>query len=86
MARLPSKRFLVQQIGGDVVLFEDGTESEIVRATAADGNDMAKAQRAIYNSVLSDEDKCFAHFWFGYFYASHSSHAPQLRVIGDMRI
>ena len=39
MARLPSERFLVQQIGPDVVLFE--------------------------------EDKCFAHFWAGYFWAHH---------------
>lgn len=70
MARLPSDRFLVQQIGGNAVLFEDLTGRVIVQAPAADGNAMAKAQKVIHDSPdLSDEDKSFAHFWFGYFYA-----------------
>lgn len=69
MARLPSERYLVQQISGDVVLFEDGTEFELVRAPADDGNKMAQAQKTIHDLEMSDQDKCFAHFWFGYFYA-----------------
>jgi hypothetical protein len=70
MARLPSERFLIQQIGGNVILFEDGTEAEVVRFNPADANASARAQKAIHDSPeLSDEDKCFAHFWSGYFYA-----------------
>jgi hypothetical protein len=68
MARLPSERFLIQQIGGEVVLFEEGTERELVRYSVSDKNATAQAQKAIYDSELSDEDKCFAHFWSGYFY------------------
>jgi hypothetical protein len=72
MARLPSERYLIQQIGGDVILFEEGTEREIVRFDphgpgGADAS--AKAQKAIHDSELDDQDKCFAHFWSGYFYA-----------------
>jgi hypothetical protein len=69
MARLPSERFLIQQIGGAVIVFEDGTEREIVRFDPANGDDSAKAQKAIFDSDMSPEDKCFAHFWSGYFYA-----------------
>jgi hypothetical protein len=49
MARLPGRDHLVQQIGGDVVLFEDHTEREIARANMGDGNAMAKAQLDIHN-------------------------------------
>src|SRR5262249_40571588 len=71
-ARLPSECWLIQQIGGEVVLFEEGTEREIVRFSAADSNAAARAQKVIYDSELSPEDKAFAHFWSGYFYA-HAS-------------
>lgn len=70
MAKLPSERWLIQQIDGVVILFEPGPETEIVRFNPADGNACAMAQKVIYDSeLLSDEDKCFAHFWSGYFYA-----------------
>lgn len=69
MARLPSEEFLIQQIGNDVVLFEDGTERELVRFDITNRDTIAMAQGAIYNSELSAEDKAFAHFWSGYFYA-----------------
>lgn len=69
MARLPSERYLIQQIDGQVVLFEDGTEREIVRFDPTDANATARAQRAIFLSELNAEDKCFAHFWSGYFHA-----------------
>jgi hypothetical protein len=72
MARLPSERYLIQQIGGQVILFEEGSEREIVRFDPSDMDAAAKAQKAIYDSELGDEDKCFAHFWSGYFYA-HSN-------------
>lgn len=68
MARLPSEKFLMQQIGDMVVLFEDFTEREIARFDPADSNAVLSAQKDIRDSELSEEDKCFAHFWSGYFY------------------
>jgi hypothetical protein len=68
VARLPSEQYLIQEIGGTVILFEDGSEREIVRFPADDGNAVAQAQKVIHDSELSPEDKCFAHFWSGYFY------------------
>ena len=69
MARLPGEQYLTQQIGGSVVLFEEYTEREIVRFNPASADDSARAQKVIHDSELSDEDKAFAHFWSGYFYA-----------------
>lgn len=72
MARLPSGRFLIQLVGPDVILFEDftGTEQEVVRFPVKDSGALARAQKVIHESPdLSDEDKCFAHFWSGYFWA-----------------
>ena len=69
MAKLPSERYLIQQIDGEVVLFEIGTEREIVRFDPSSGNSSSVAQKAIHDSELGDEDKRFAHFWSGYFYA-----------------
>lgn len=73
MSQLPSEDWLIQQIGGDVILFNRYTEEEIVKYSAHDKDATAKAQKVIYDSKLSDEDKCFAHFWSGYFYA-HAYH------------
>jgi hypothetical protein len=78
MAKLPSEQFLIQQVGGDVILFEQYTEREIVRVPCfvKEGEDskvnkdgFARAQKTVFDSDLSPEDKCYAHFWFGYFYA-----------------
>jgi len=79
MARLPSMQYLIQQIGGQVILFEDGTEREIVRFDPQDADAAAKAQLTIHASPdLSDQDKAFAHFWSGYFYAlSDAGTAPE---------
>jgi hypothetical protein len=60
---------LIQQIGAQVILFREHTEEEIVRFDPSDMNSTATAQFTIFSSELSDEDKCFAHFWSGYFYA-----------------
>ena len=79
MARLPSERYLIQPIGPYLVLYEDYTERELVRIPRDDGNEFAKAQKVIHDSgELSPEDKCFAHFWFGYFwaYAADQGHEP----------
>lgn len=73
MAQLPSEQWLIQCIGGQVILYERVTEEEVVRFDPTDRNSTAIAQGIIHNSVLlSAEDKSFAHFWSGYFYA-HAS-------------
>lgn len=69
MARLPSQEWLIQQIGGEVILFQDGSEIEIVRFDPSNREAVTNAQRTIFDSELSAEDKVFAHFWSGYFYA-----------------
>ena len=62
--------WLIQQIGGEVILFQRYTEEEVVRFPADDADAAAKAQKVIYDTdQLTDEEKCFAHFWSGYFYA-----------------
>jgi hypothetical protein len=78
MARLPSKRYLMQQIGAQVVLFEDFTERQVVRFDPADGIAAANALDAISGSELSDEDKCYACFWAGYFHA-YADRNPEMR-------
>lgn len=78
MARLPSEMYLIQQIGDNVILFEDHTERQIVKFDPSDTDAAAQAQQVIHdNPDLSDEDKVFAHFWSGYFYA-HATHAAEV--------
>jgi hypothetical protein len=71
MAQLPPDGdWLIQQIDGQVILFQRYTEREIVRFDPSDGNAAARAQLVIHESdQLTDEQKNFAHFWSGYFYA-----------------
>lgn len=70
MARLPGDRFLIQQIGDKVVLFRDYTEEEIVSFNPSDRDAVAEAQGRIQvNLTLTEDEKAFAHFWSGYFYA-----------------
>lgn len=71
MAQLPPDgTWLIQQINGRVVLFHRHTEDEIVRFDPADANAAARAQDTIHRDVrLTDEQRCFTHFWSGYFYA-----------------
>lgn len=71
MAQLPPDgEYLIQQSDGQVIVFNRYTEDEIVRFDPADPNATARAQRVIHDSdKLTDEGKCFAHFWSGYFYA-----------------
>lgn len=69
MARL-NDCWLIQQQEGEVVLFDECTDEEIARWPAGDANLAAIAQGLIANtSKLTDEEKSFAHFWSGYFYA-----------------
>jgi hypothetical protein len=69
MARLPSGRYLIQQVGEQVILFEEHTEHEIVKFDPAKMGDVALAQTLIAASELTADDKAWAHFWSGYFYA-----------------
>lgn len=73
MAQLPPDGdWLIQQIGGQVVLFHRWTEEEIVRFDPADSEGIMTAQRVIDGDPrLDDKAKAYAHFWSGYFY-SHS--------------
>jgi hypothetical protein len=80
MSRLPSMQYVIQQIDGDVVLYEDGTEAEICRFDPAEPGSVAQGRVVINVSGLGDEDRCFAHFWSGYFaaYAGHPAPAGGL--------
>lgn len=71
MAQLPPDgTWLVQQIGGEVVVFHRHTEEEIVRFEARNPTAAAMAQRVIHiDTRLDAEQKSMAHFWCGYFYA-----------------
>jgi hypothetical protein len=79
MARLPSMTYLVQQIGRWVICFEDFTEREIAKFDAGDLDGAMAALDVIRGSELSDEDRCYASFWAGYF-AFHGG--AQLPVTG----
>jgi hypothetical protein len=78
MAQLPPDgEYLMQHIGENVILFQRYTEKEIVRFAAADADAAAKAQKVIYDSkLLTPEQKCYAHFWCGYFYGLAVWQAP----------
>lgn len=70
MAQLPGGMWLIQQIGGEVVLFHRHTQEELLRFDPGDGNAATRAQMAIHQlEQLDEEQKAFAHFWSGYFYA-----------------
>lgn len=71
MAQLPPDgEWLVQQIGGEVVLFHRYTEEEIAKWTPGDPNSFGPALKTIWETeVLNPEQKTFACFWAGYFYA-----------------
>lgn len=75
MAQLPPDgEWVIQQIDGFVVLFNRYTEEEIVRFVPGDSVAASTSQKVIHDSDrLTPEQKCFAHFWSGYFYA-HASH------------
>lgn len=71
MAQLPGERYLIQQIGEEVILFRRDTEAEVVRFRPSDADAAAKAQQVISEThLLSAEERAFAHFWSGYFYAN----------------
>lgn len=67
----------MQQVGAQVILFEDYTERQVVRFDPADGNAAADALDVIRDSELGGEDKCYACFWAGYFHA-YANRAPEM--------
>lgn len=71
MAQLPPDgTWLIQQIGGEVILFHRHTEEELLRFNPSDANEAAVAQGSIhFLEELTAEQKSMAHFWSGYFYA-----------------
>lgn len=77
MAQLPPDgEWLMQQIGDRVILFNRYTELELVSFGLhgpdgrLDAGEIAKVQQRIRDlDELTDEQKSFAHFWSGYFYA-----------------
>lgn len=70
MARLPGERYLIQQNGGQVAIFDETTDEVLLTFNPSDVNASAIAQKQIHElEQLDDEQKVFAHFWSGYFYA-----------------
>lgn len=71
MAQLPPDgEWLIQQIGGEVILFHRFTEEEIVKFNPVDPNSFGPALKVIWDSdELTPEQKSMAMFWAGYFYA-----------------
>lgn len=78
MAQLPGERYLIQQIDGIVVLFERYTERELLKFDPSNPDACARAQHQIHQlPELNEEQKSFAHFWSGYFYA-HATQGGEL--------
>jgi len=70
MAQLPGGDWLIQQIGGEVILFHRDTEVELVRFNPADPSSFGPAMATVAaDDRLNMEQKIFAGFWAGYFYA-----------------
>lgn len=74
MAQLPPDgEYLIQQIDGNVIVFQRHSEAEIARWPVGNPDLTAKAQKIIHDSPeLTDEGKSMAHFWAGYFYGRAS--------------
>jgi hypothetical protein len=61
----------VQSSGTEIFIVHRYSEEELIKVDATDKNAVAQAQKIIhYLPELDPEDKCYAHFWFGYFYAN----------------
>lgn len=71
MAQLPPDGdYVIQDNGGTVNLSHRHGETPLVSFDPADPDQCATAQgRIAALSELSGEQKTFAHFWSGYFYA-----------------
>ena len=66
----PDGTWLIQQNDGIVTIFHRYTQEEIFRVNPSNANLMSIGQKIIHElPQLNEEQKCFAHFWCGYFYA-----------------
>lgn len=85
MAQLPPDgEWLIQQIGGRVVLYNRNTEEELASFDPSSANAAAIAQGEIhFLEELTAEQRAFAHFWSGYFYA-HASSGGTLAGLDDL--
>jgi hypothetical protein len=84
MAQLPPDgEWLMQQQEDQVVLFNRNTERELLRWCIDDPNLTAQMQHKIHLlKELTPEQKCFAHFWAGYFHA-YTCHGLDLSAIQE---
>jgi len=73
----------MQQVDEEVILFEDGTERELLRFIPSSPDSVAKAQKIIHDSELGPEDKSFAHMWSGYFYHAATAEAETILVLSS---
>lgn len=65
----PDGDWLIQQNDGMVTITHRYTEEVILAVDPGNANAIAMAQKSIYDlPQLDAEQKCFAHFWCGYFY------------------
>lgn len=70
MAVLPDQRHRITSVEGTTVVLSDETGETVDSFRINDPNSFGPAlQRIWFNPDLSDECKCFAAFWCGYFYA-----------------
>ncbi|AEV52007.1 hypothetical protein [Rhodococcus phage REQ1] len=72
MAQLPPDgTLLIQQIDGDVVIFDRHTQEEFYRFDPSTPSSLGPTLGAIWGDDRFDpEQKCFTAFWAGYFYAN----------------
>lgn len=74
MAQLPNSNLLIQQNYGIVSIFDRYSQEVYFHFNPANADETARTMAEIWHDGrMSDEDKCFAIFWSGYFYA----HAEQ---------
>lgn len=71
MAQLPPDgTYLIQQIDMEVHVYHRDTQEVLHRFDVTDQNATAIAQGLIWHDErLTPEQRCFAIFWSGYFYA-----------------
>lgn len=69
----PDGEWLVQQADGVVSIFNQYTQEVLLKFDPSDREACRQAQFEIWHEPhLNDEQRCFASFWSGYFYA-HAS-------------
>lgn len=69
----PDGTWAIQDIEGTVSVFNRDTDDEVINFDPADTESFCNALKVIwFTDKLTDEQKSFASFWTGYFYAHHS--------------